>query len=424
MSRAPDDAAANPYHQTKLSSSTQSRSPPQGKETADDEIEEDDLDSLDIPDLPPSQSSFASVQLPKTVMAPPIRLICTPLPGNFVVADTLYPIASPAPELKGRCQSKYVGSADIDEEHENVEYSKYWNDHRDDPIFAERPSDDSTMSVDDAIALVRQRYVDGEARDRSSKSRSQSRSVSVRRKSVDKYSALTSIEQSIAAEKAKLAAKLAELERKKKLQNGKHASPSQAAAGSLPTDGQAMVKQEQKTPSQTATSRKPLRSDEETEAVLAALGVTGSPKPVDTGPLPPYLGGSPGSLDDNVNSADTSSQPSNHRSNVSTPYPPLRQNSYTGGAGGSPVSTEPGNINAQSYNANGADYTNGHASYVADGQMQSPIESRSEKSGSQKRSFARRDSSSDEEETPARRQEDDVTPKLKRRQPKVAEAYR
>ena len=41
-----------------------------------------------------------------------------------------------------------------------------------------------------------------------------------------------------------------------------------------------------------------------------------------------------------------------------------------------------------------------------------------------KREYDHRDSSEDERENERRRQADDYTPKLKRRQPKVAEAYR
>lgn len=66
---------------------------------------------------------------------------------------------------------------------------------------------------------------------------------------------------------------------------------------------------------------------------------------------------------------------------------------------------------------------NGYGRYPADGQSQSPIKIRSERSVGRKREYDNRDSS-DEDETPRRRQADDVTPKLKRRQPKVDAAYR
>lgn len=66
---------------------------------------------------------------------------------------------------------------------------------------------------------------------------------------------------------------------------------------------------------------------------------------------------------------------------------------------------------------------NGYGRYPTDGHSQSPVKIRSERSVGRKREYDNRDSS-DEDETPGRRQADDVTPKLKRRQPKVDAAYR
>ena len=79
--------------------------------------------------------------------------------------------------------------------------------------------------------------------------------------------------------------------------------------------------------------------------------------------------------------------------------------------------------NPSGYDTNGVDHSpvNGIFSPPTDGQASSPTETRSEKSLGRKRP---RDSSSDEEDTLRRRQEDDYTPKLRKRQPKVAAAYR
>lgn len=411
------------------SSSMQSDIITQTDREVSEDNEEDDLLLLDIPNIPLSPLMSANVRLRITLETSPIKLISTPLPANSVVADALCPIASPAPELEGRCKSKYVSSADLDEEHENVEYSKYWNNNRDDPVFAEKPSDESTMSLDDALTLIKRRYVNGEAEDESSKSRSQSRSVSDRRESFDKASALANIEQNIAAEKAKIAARLAEIERRKKLQNGKHSSPSQAAAGSPPTDEELTVKEEQQASPQSANFGKPATSHEQNEAILAALGVTGSPKPVDTRPLPPYYGVTQVIPDSSTYLADTLANDHTSRKAMAQAqdfefHPPhTQQSSHPGVGHGSPNSARSGHINAQSYNANGADYDNGLSNYAAEEYNQSPHESRSATSSSRKRSFAHRGSSSDEEDTPARRQENDIIPKPKRRQPKVAEAY-
>ena len=65
-----------------------------------------------------------------------------------------------------------------------------------------------------------------------------------------------------------------------------------------------------------------------------------------------------------------------------------------------------------------------HSQYVSESTIKSPIRLRTERSYSQRMEYKMRDDSSDEDETVRRRQADDVTPKLKRRQPKVAEAYR
>lgn len=429
LGSAPDEEARSQNKATDQPSSMQPVTATEKHLEDSDEIEEDNLDSLDIPDIPPSPSTFSSVLSRNTTIVQPIRLISTPLPANFVVADALYPIPPPAPALDGRCLSKYVTSTDIDEEHENIEYSRYWNNNRDDPIFADRPSDESTTSLEDLLTLVKQRYVDGEARHESRKSRSSSHSNSVRRESIDKASALASIEQNLAAEKAKLATRLAELERRKNLQNGKHALSPQAASGSPPIDKHVTPQQEQQSQPQPVIFKKPMTRHEQTEAVLVALGVTGSPKPVDMRPLPPYRGEPRGPPDESLNSAD--SLPNDHSTNGSTPHqkghgpppPPFRQTSYSGGADGSPSSAASSHVNAHSYSANGVDYNDGNTNYATEEPNQSPNESRSGRSGSRKRSFARRGSCSDEEDTPARRQEDDVTPKLKRRQPKVAEAY-
>lgn len=106
------------------------------------------------------------------------------------------------------------------------------------------------------------------------------------------------------------------------------------------------------------------------------------------------------------------------------PPPPPRNPSFNDRDSHSPHSTGPGYINPYGYGTNGVDHGNSYFPNQSGGHVQSPVGFRSEKSGNHKRSYDNRDSSSDEEEAPARRQEDDVTPKLKRRQPQVAEAYR
>lgn len=112
------------------------------------------------------------------------------------------------------------------------------------------------------------------------------------------------------------------------------------------------------------------------------------------------------------------------------PPPPQtlsRQQSFPNGTHGSSHSAGLASVDPFGYNTNGVNQSNGNGnvngafSPPIDGQSLSPIELRSETSLSRKR---HRDSSSDEEDTPKRRQQDDYTPKIKKRQPKVAEAYK
>lgn len=100
-------------------------------------------------------------------------------------------------------------------------------------------------------------------------------------------------------------------------------------------------------------------------------------------------------------------------SNLQTSGPPpspapLRHNSGTSNGAPSDISLENGNS---------------HIRYAADGHPATPNKIKLERSNGRKREYDSRDSS-DESETPRRRQADDVTPKLKRRQPKVDAAYR
>ena len=109
------------------------------------------------------------------------------------------------------------------------------------------------------------------------------------------------------------------------------------------------------------------------------------------------------------------------------PPPPMRKPSTFDGNQKSPISPGWNQVYRNGYTANGADHTNGaengSVKYMPNGKQYSPIKLRSERVYDRKRNFESRDSSDDEQGNERRRQVDDVTPKLKRRQPKVAAAY-
>lgn len=104
------------------------------------------------------------------------------------------------------------------------------------------------------------------------------------------------------------------------------------------------------------------------------------------------------------------------------PPPPTRKMSSTG-ISHSPVSAgsyQGTHSSFQDHNLVSGTTNNRH---TLDGHSTSPSKIRSDRLNARKREYDQRDSS-EESETHGRRQADDVTPKLKRRQPKVAEAYR
>lgn len=105
------------------------------------------------------------------------------------------------------------------------------------------------------------------------------------------------------------------------------------------------------------------------------------------------------------------------------PPPPVQKCSFPERTMNSPLFTGNGHGDNQSHTDHQAENRNGYGRFTTPGHSMSPTRVRSERANGRKREYDNRESS-DESETPGRRQADDVTPKLKRRQPKVAEAYR
>lgn len=312
---------------------------------------------------------------------------------------------------------------------ENIRESKYWKDHKDDPIFSDTSTKHSFVSLDEISSRIKERHVNGDLNeDPVRKSRSLSRSVSVRHNSGDCRGDLETLERDLAKLKA-------EMERKERLARSKHSSPPQWATSENPMVEKVVVKEEE-APPRSAFSEKAPMSAQETEDILASLGVTGPPKPI----MRPFRTSNNVSRDDNIRSLSISSSktelprlPRDPQTNGSPQYPqgyapppppppPYRQQSYLEGVNGSPLATPPLYMNTYIQKANPGEYGNGFSEYGPETQFTSPTEFHSDRSGSRKRSYTRRDSMSDEE-TPARRQEDDSAPKHKKRAPKVQEAY-
>ncbi|KAL8730691.1 MAG: hypothetical protein Q9166_003883 [cf. Caloplaca sp. 2 TL-2023] len=88
-----------------------------------EEEDDDDLCKLDVPDIPVIQDgSFAS-------------LVDRPLPAHFIVAEALEPFDPPPPENNGCCQSKYTVIDKLSTFTSSIQNTKYWDDMKNDPIF-------------------------------------------------------------------------------------------------------------------------------------------------------------------------------------------------------------------------------------------------------------------------------------------------
>ena len=111
------------------------------------------------------------------------------------------------------------------------------------------------------------------------------------------------------------------------------------------------------------------------------------------------------------------SQKQGHSAHLPPPRPPLQTSPHEYRVDQSPDS---GVVDQYAYSTNG----NSHQPCGNDGQAASPTQYHTERSLSRKRSYDQCEESSSEEGDSPRRQEDDITPKHKKRQPKVAAAYR
>ena len=247
-------------------------SSPLKAQLVDYDFEEDDLDSLDVPDLPQTTLDFANAS------QQPVNLIGHPLPGNFIVADALAPFPKPGPHDEGYCRSKYQYDASLEGCLENIKYSKYWEkEHADDVAFSGPPANGKVIPVDEILLTIRQRHTHPELSDESKRdSRSQSRTVSMSQDSLEVKITLDRMERELAETKAKLQAKLD----KGRAAISMHISPLQPVKLEYPPLQGHEIKDEYQTPPQSATLEKPIKSEHDAEDVLALLGVTGAPKPV------------------------------------------------------------------------------------------------------------------------------------------------
>lgn len=155
--RMPEHSQHGPYQSNRSVRSYPETRKPKAPLSLNTELEEDDLNKLDIPDMPPS-SVFLTDQ---TILAggSSFRLVERPLPNNSLVADTISPLKLAKSEDEGRCQSKYWDRGTLNDISKNIRYSGEWDDLSMDPIFSTISSDSQVIPLQDLISLYSSREV-------------------------------------------------------------------------------------------------------------------------------------------------------------------------------------------------------------------------------------------------------------------------
>lgn len=209
--------------------------------------DEDQLAMLNIPDLPQPDQVVPSG-------SPPTHLVGRPLPTNFVVADAISPIGPPSKGDEGRCQSKYLGHGTAALIFKNIRDTSYWDDVEKDPIFSSIPDDGRVISLDDVLSIHRPHQAEGNAQEPEHEPEVEQLEPTPEpenkspNRDRDTPDIMDSLENALNA--------------------GRHKQPDKAEETNT-------------------TSEENSEAPKDTEQVLAALGVTGAPKPV-RAPARPY----------------------------------------------------------------------------------------------------------------------------------------
>lgn len=180
-----------------------------------------------------------------------------PLSANFVVAEAI-PLLPPEPENDGCCRSKYTDRGKPDILGQNVKNTSYWEDLSKDPIFSSIPDDGVVVPINYLKSLYDPRPANnGQSQESEIGDINSHQEPKFDMDGEDVGDVMDSLEHALNAKRPRLL----------EISSDK---------------GSAVVDQTSAPHSDSLTP-----SARDTEALLAALGVTGAPKPV-RAPARPY----------------------------------------------------------------------------------------------------------------------------------------
>ena len=186
-----------------------------------------------------------------------IDLTGRPLSSNFVVAEAI-PLLPPEPENDGCCRSKYTDRGKPDILGRNIKDTSYWEEFSMDPIFSSIPDGGVVVPIDYLKSLYDPRQANGEQNQEPENDDNYShRNTKFELGGEDVGDVMDSLEHALNAGRPKPL----ELSSSKSSVAVDHASEPHSDSWAP--------------------------SARDTEAMLAALGVTGAPKPV-RAPARPY----------------------------------------------------------------------------------------------------------------------------------------
>ncbi|KAI4254574.1 MAG: hypothetical protein LQ352_003013 [Teloschistes flavicans] len=108
-----------------------------------EEANEDDLSMLDVPDIP-------------------VASLARPIPSNYIVADALDPFDAPQPEDNGHCQSKYTTQDASNTFEKIVKETRYWEEMKKDSIFVPPRNISRVISLDAIMSIYQPHHNEGE----------------------------------------------------------------------------------------------------------------------------------------------------------------------------------------------------------------------------------------------------------------------
>lgn len=193
----------------------------------------------------------------------PAGPVSRPLPADFVMADAIMPIPPPSAEDGGPSLSKYVARENFESLDRNIKDSNHWDDLKDDPMFRPIPDDGAVVPI---AELISHRNLHDDAEEGSDSEREDgelTQESNVMSDDLDSWDVMNSLEHALNA-------------------GGPPANDyhPRGEPSTQPVEQAHLQLQYEEPSSEVDTARA-------TEERLAALGVTGMPKPV-RAPARPY----------------------------------------------------------------------------------------------------------------------------------------